>query len=39
MKSYEKIFARNNWMNDRLYEPDRTNFGANALSTEVLRPA
>lgn len=29
-KKYNNIFGRNNWMNDRLYEADKTNFGENA---------
>lgn len=35
-KQYEKLFHKNNWMNPKIYEPNFTNYGQTAKSTDHL---
>jgi hypothetical protein len=35
-KRYNNIFGKNNWMNDRIYEANKTNYGANAEPVDML---
>ena len=38
-KRYNNLFGKNNWMNDRLYEPNKTIYGENAQSVDYFPAA
>lgn len=34
VRNHESMFIKNNWMNNKLYEPNVTNYGFNALTLD-----
>lgn len=31
-KQFQNLFSRNNWMNDKIYQPNMTNYGAYSVA-------